>query len=122
MKSREQSKEPGPRRVSGADSAGNEAPTGKAGHRGTPTFRHRRPRGSEQFVQALDHSPLLTARELLAELFPIEADRPSLRWLYLRMESSNGHSPIPFILVDGIRKFDAARVRKVLVRQKMISA
>lgn len=111
-----------PSGVPGANPCCNEAPAGEAGKPGAPEVRRVRPFQSEQFVHAVDRSPLLTARELLVALFPIEADRPSLRWLYCRMKERNGHDPIPFVKVDGIRKFDAKRVRRVLIRQRIISA
>ncbi len=53
---------------------------------------------------------LLTGEELLMELFPNEATRPTLRWL----ESATEAGSVPSMKIAGLRRYDLDRVVQAL--------
>ena len=53
---------------------------------------------------------LLTGEELLAELFPHEATRPSMKWL----ESLTEAGVVPSLKIAGLRRYDLERVVRAL--------
>jgi hypothetical protein len=53
---------------------------------------------------------LLTGEELLAELFPNEATRPSMKWL----ESLTEAGMVPSLKIAGLRRYDLEKVIKAL--------
>ena len=59
---------------------------------------------------------LLTAQSLLAEIWPDEASRPSLRWLR-EMQSKRA---VPFIKLNRLVFFEADRVRAALRKFEVV--
>ena len=55
---------------------------------------------------------LLTAKSLLAEIWPDEASRPSLRWL----REMQARRALPYVKVSRLVFFEADRVRAALRR------